>query len=840
MEALRRSEDFLDRTGRAAATGGWEVDLATGVVRWTVETYRLHGVDLDYRPTVEAGVAFYEPDARPLIRAVLDRAMSDGTPWDLELPSTRADGQRIWLRVVGARETAPHGAGRLIGSIQDVTTQVSAREALRHAHERATLATNSGQIGIWDWDIPGETMVWDAWMYRLYGLPPKDEAPAMTAWLGHLHPDDHEAAQRALYDARDGKHPFDTEFRIVHADQSVRYLRATGRVSHAADGRAVRMVGAAWDVTTQRTLMAELASQHELLRVTLHSIGDGVITTDAHGNVAFLNAVAERLTGWPTTAAAGHALTEVFHIINDDTREPADNPVAVCLSDNRTVAHSNHILLIARDGTEFGIQNSAAPIHSEQGEILGAVLVFHDVTEQRHLSEEMSYRACHDMLTGLLNRAEFEVRLRFALHKAQTDRSENVLLFIDLDQFKLVNDACGHAAGDRLLQQVAKLLGESVRASDTLGRLGGDEFAIVLDHCSTTQAAVLAEQICERMDRFRFVHEGQRFRIGASVGLVPLDERWPTTSALLQAADGACYAAKEAGRNRVQIWTETDEGLRTRQGETQLATRLAQALDEDRFLLFAQRIEPLGVGPSAGIHAEVLLRMVERDGTVTSPGAFLPAAERFHLASRIDRWVLSKVIRWMQDLDSLANIEMVCVNLSGQSVGDRAFHAWAADVLLRAGPSIQHRLCLEITETTAVTNLTDAAVFIAEMRALGGTRGPGRFRCRRLFVRLSQGDAGRFPQDRRTVHSQSHVGSAGSGGRALLRRRRSRGRHADRGRVRRSGDDTPEAARDGDRLRPGLFRSSSRADRRSRRRDRSVEPGRRLGSSQRVISRIPR
>jgi diguanylate cyclase (GGDEF)-like protein len=291
-------------------------------------------------------------------------------------------------------------------------------------------------------------------------------------------------------------------------------------------------------------------------------------------------------------------------------------------------------------------------------------------------------------------------------------------LFIDLDQFKIVNDTSGHTAGDELLQQVARLLADAVRLSDTVARLGGDEFAIILDRCTSEQGMIVAQKICDRMEEFRFAHGEQRFRVGASIGLVPVDERWPSISAIIQAADSSCYAAKEAGRNRVHEWYDTDRAMRARHGETQWATRLAQALDEDGFVLFAQRIQQLHGAPR-GIHAEILIRMIEPNGGLVPPGAFLPAAERFHLASRIDRWVLRKTIAWMNEAESLDPIATICVNLSGQSVGDRAFHRWAIAMLSEAGDRICSRLCLEITETAAITNLADAALFIEKVRGIG-------------------------------------------------------------------------------------------------------------------------
>ena len=375
--------------------------------------------------------------------------------------------------------------------------------------------------------------------------------------------------------------------------------------------------------------------------------------------------------------------------------------------------------MIARNGAEFGIEDSAAPIQNSGGELLGIVLIFHDVTERRRLTREMTYRATHDALTGLINRAEFETRLQRVLHDAQAHHSEHALLYIDLDEFKLVNDGCGHAVGDQLLQQVGKLLQDAVRARDTLARLGGDEFGVILEHCSTDQAQRVAQQICEQMDEFRFLHEGRRFRIGTSMGLVALDHQWTTMAAVLQAADTSCYAAKEAGRNRVHTWFDRDLVMRARRSEMQWAPRIEHALDADRFVLFAPRFAKVDGSPTQSLHAEVLLRMLDGDGALVSPGAFLPAAERFHLSSRLDRWVLRRVINLLAALEDINTIDTLCVNVSGQSIGDRVFHRHAIDSLRAAGTSICCRICLEITETAAVTNPTDAAAFIRQVRNLG-------------------------------------------------------------------------------------------------------------------------
>lgn len=533
---------------------------------------------------------------------------------------------------------------------------------------------------------------------------------------------------------------FDVRARALDAGQRTALQRLARAVAHAFEARRARQlerasrgapprVGApgrrdadaalAQVDSRYRDVAAELAAQHEMLRVTLQSIGDGVITTDERGRIRWLNPVAERMTGWAVYEAEGQPMARVFHILDETTRQASESPVAVCLREGRIVGLAHHTLLVSRDGVEYGIEDSVAPIRSADGDILGAVLVFHDVTEQRRLSGEMSYRATHDALTGLVNRSEFEARLRRVLESSQAEGSAHALIYVDLDQFKLVNDACGHSIGDQVLQQASKLLADSVRANDTLARLGGDEFAIILEHCAMEPAQRLAQQICDRMDDFRFVHDARRFRIGASIGLVPVNAGWPNTAAIMQAADSACYAAKESGRNRVHVWVETDRVLHDRRGEMQWATRLEQALDEGtRFTLHAQRIVPLAPG-EAGVHAEVLLRMIDDAGPLILPGAFLPAAERFNLASRIDRWVLRHAVEWLQREAQRLDLATLCVNLSGQSIGDRVFHRDAIEIIRGGGPGVGSRLCLEITETAAVTNLTDAADFIERVRDLG-------------------------------------------------------------------------------------------------------------------------
>ncbi len=728
-DRLQKNEEFLAHTGQMAGVGGWALDLATNRLTWSAETSRIHGVGSDFVPDIEAAITFYQPEAQPKIRAAIATCLAGGGPWDLELPLIRTDGHQRWVRAIGDVVTENGSQVRLTGAFQDVTERVNERTALQVARERMALATDSGGIGIWDWDVVTNELFFNPRMFELYGMPADTGTVTYEDWVAMLHPEDAAEAETMLRDALEGRCAYNVEYRIIWPDGGVRYLRSAGSITRDAEGRPARFIGVDWDVTEPRRMELELARQHEMLRTTLQAIGDGVITADRNGMVVWLNPVAERLTGWTTAAAAGRKVSDVYVVADEQTGTRMVCPVDLCLATGGVArgslaggqaleaAQKRPKILLARGDESFGVEDLASPIRSDAGEIHGVVLVFHDVTEQRRVASEMSYRATHDALTGLLNRSEFEARLRFLLHKAHADRVRGAMLFIDLDQFKLVNDACGHTAGDHLLVQVGRLMSDMVRASDTVARLGGDEFAIILEGCGPDQAHAVAQGICDLLENYRFDHDGQRFRVGASIGLVPVDARWPAIAGIMQAADDSCYAAKEAGRNRVHAWSETDGAMRDRHSEMQWAARLTRALDEGHFELFAQLLLPLRT-IGQGIHAEVLLRLREADGSFSQPGVFIPAAERFHLASRIDRWVLRQAIDWMNGA-KIESIDMLCVNLSGQSVGDRAFHRWAIGVLEEAGPAICRRLCVEITETAAVTNLADASIFIHQIRKVG-------------------------------------------------------------------------------------------------------------------------
>jgi diguanylate cyclase (GGDEF)-like protein/PAS domain S-box-containing protein len=473
------------------------------------------------------------------------------------------------------------------------------------------------------------------------------------------------------------------------------------------------------EINERKRIELALSREKELAQVTLHSIGDAVITTDAEGYVQSLNPVAEKLTRWDGEQARGLPLDCVFKIVNEITRETLDNPVERVLDESRIVKSSYNTLLIGRDGTEFAIDHSAAPIYASDRQLSGSILVFRDITQANTMARQLAWQASHDPLTELYNRREFEKRLATAVHSAQNGSIQHVLCYLDLDQFKIINDTCGHAAGDMLLRHISSLLPTQLRKTDTLARLGGDEFGILLYSCPLEQATQIANVLRQQINDYRFVWQDKTFTVGVSIGLVEINITTPSVASVLSAADAACYVAKNKGRNRVHIYQLDDTELAIQQGEMQWVTRLPQALEDNRFRLFYQpiaAIAPTSVGSPH--HCEVLLRLEDETGKLVSPMAFIPAAERYHLMHRIDRWVIQTLFRHLM-LSSTARLPHVyAVNLSGATLNDEQFISFVQEqfALTEICPQL---ICFEVTETVAITNLAKAAAVMRQLKALG-------------------------------------------------------------------------------------------------------------------------
>jgi diguanylate cyclase (GGDEF)-like protein/PAS domain S-box-containing protein len=575
-------------------------------------------------------------------------------------------------------------------------------------------------VGGWEIDLASGTIHWSDLTCQMHGVAP-GYVPTLEEAIGYCAAEHQPAVRAAITACVEGGRPWDLEIPMVSKGGRPFWANVVGALE-SEDGKPVRLVGAIQEITTRKGMERELASEREMLQVTLEAIGaavgDAVITTDLAGQVKWLNSVAERLTGWTREAALGEHVARVFAAVTEGGRVAIDDPVTLSLTRPGAAARREPALLLSRDGREYGIEDSAAVIRDARGQPIGAVLVFRDVSEQRRLNAEMRHRATHDALTGLSNRAEFEAALAQMLATLQAHGGHHALMYIDLDQFKLVNDTCGHAVGDQLLKQVGALLRSAVRGHDIVARLGGDEFGVILRDCPLEEAQRVGNGICRRMEEFRFLHGGRRFQVGASIGLVPVDGRWEDAGAVMRAADTSCYGAKDAGRSRVHVWFESDHLTNVRNRDMDWVSRFSEALDDDLFVLHGQIIRPLAPA-SPGLRFETLLRLRGADGTLADPAAFMPAAERFNMATRIDRWVVRKVLAWMEHLGAHAErIAMATINLSGQSIGDREFQSDIA-AMIDAAHFDRQKLCFEITETAAITNYADAGCFIREMRAMG-------------------------------------------------------------------------------------------------------------------------
>ncbi len=489
-------------------------------------------------------------------------------------------------------------------------------------------------------------------------------------------------------------------------------------LSHYESDEGRYVVSAIRDITERKQADEALFQEKERAQVTLHSIGDAVITTDSTGRVEYLNPIAEQLTGWTVTEACGQPISTVFSTIDERSRTPTTDPVSRCLEQGRTVALEGHAVLVGRHGQEYGIEDTAAPIRNRKGAILGTVMVFRDVTEQRRVARELAHRAIHDPLTGLVNRREFEKRLDNAIAGNKAHRAPHALCYLDLDQFKIVNDTAGHAAGDELLRQVTAAFTDKLRDRDTLARLGGDEFGLLLNNCPLDKALEIAETLVSEIRHFRFVWEGRPFQIGTSIGLVPIIAEVESAEALLNQADIACYTAKRLGRNRVHIYRTEDTKPAQRPSEMVRAADLSRALDEDRFILYGQPIVSLLPGRDEVVRYELLVRLLDDNGEIVLPGAFIPAAERHGMMSAVDRWVIEHACGHFIDVvETLPNTE-IAINLSGISLGEESFLAFVRKQLTESVVR-PDQICFEITELSAIQNFTQAHRFINELKKEG-------------------------------------------------------------------------------------------------------------------------
>jgi diguanylate cyclase (GGDEF)-like protein/PAS domain S-box-containing protein len=591
--------------------------------------------------------------------------------------------------------------------------------ALRISDERFNLAVSGSNDGLWDWNVLTGEFYFSPRCGELVGYSEQEMGTTSMGFLSLLHPDDREPNRAATSAHLRYNAPFDVEFRCRCKSGEYRWFRARGRSVRNSSGWAVRMAGSVTDITDRKLAEAQMFAEKERAQVTLASIADSVITTNVEGRVEYLNPIAEALTGWKMREARGLPLSTVCSMLDETTRQPIADPVARVLRDDATVRVTSNVVLLRRDGMEIAIDQSAAPIRDRLGTITGVVLVLHDVRREREFATQLSYQATHDTLTGLINRREFENRLDRALASAREEGRHHAMMYLDLDQFKVVNDTCGHAAGDEFMRQISVVLQERLREGDTLARLGGDEFGVLVENCQIENALRISETLRQAVADFHFIANGRTFAVGVSIGLVNMADGTLNLTEVLSAGDAACYMAKEKGRNRVQLYHPKDTELALRHGEMEWVGRIQDALTADRFVLYTQRIAPVVVGQKSTQMFELLVRMIDEGGEMVPPMAFIPAAERYNLMSQIDRWVTRTALTTMAARRGPSREAETCIiNLSGASIGDERFLDFIRAELTRTSAP-KGSVCFEVTETAAIANLAKATRFITELKGLG-------------------------------------------------------------------------------------------------------------------------
>ena len=453
---------------------------------------------------------------------------------------------------------------------------------------------------------------------------------------------------------------------------------------------------------------------------TLDQLAEAVIVTDVSGAITYLNASAERLSATPASQALGKGLDEIMSLVEETDRRLLAEPIRQTLASGVAVNLGRRALLVSRtDGSERSIELSASPVRDAAGRLTGALVLLHDVSELRGIARQMSYQATHDALTGLVNRHEFERRLQEAAESGYHGDGQHVLCCLDLDRFKVVNDTSGHLAGDSVLREVAKVLRDAVRDSDTVARLGGDEFGMLLIGCPLDKARQIADDVCHAVGDHRFVWRDKLFNLGVSVGLVEISRESGTIEELLAAADSACYVAKKQGSGKVAVYSARDEVLARHSGEIQWLQKLQVALRENRFQLYQQPIVAAYGDDTAGPVMEIFVHLEDEGGEAVSPAEFVRAAERYRLMGFVDRWVVQTTLTALgRGALHVAPGHCVAINISGQTLGDESFLEFVVECLDSTGVQ-PPQVCFELSESSVVANLEHARRFVGVLHGMG-------------------------------------------------------------------------------------------------------------------------
>ena len=632
---------------------------------------------------------------------------------------TGRDGRAQIFQTTKIPFTDPHThATAVLGIAVDITEQQRAEQERRRRESllRAVIDNLPGSIYRRVLHPDGRiTYPYVSGEHRMrYGFEPSELMANPEKYIGTVYPEDYALWRQAVERSAADLSRFDLEFRIVTIDGEVRWVRDVGR-PHREDDGCVVWDSVDLDITAQKAAEAALRESEERFRLAFDNAPIGMALGQPDDHIQRVNRTLCAMLGYAEEELVGRTVPEITH--PDDLDASIENHARLVAGEVDSFQMTKRYR--HKDGHDIWSQLSVSAVRDRKGEVLYTIAQIQDVTEAHRLSEQLSYQASHDSLTGLVNRREFELRVNRLLDTGCLAGVEHALCYLDLDQFKLINDTCGHIAGDELLRQLARLLESRVRRRDTLARLGGDEFGVLMEYCSLDQAERVAGLLREAIEEFRFLWEDKSFTIGASMGLVPITAKSRSFAEILHDADNACYMAKDRGRNRLHVYRPDDADVVRRRGEVQRVAQLQRALDADRLTLMYQPIVPLADEARDGEYHEVLLRLVDDDGHLISPNAFLPAAERYNLCERLDRWVVRTAFeRLSSHPERLEQLHLCTINLSGQSLVSDAFRGFLIDALA-PGLIPAEKICFEITEHAAIANLNSASRFILALKERG-------------------------------------------------------------------------------------------------------------------------
>ncbi|MCB1881102.1 MAG: EAL domain-containing protein [Gammaproteobacteria bacterium] len=729
---LRISEERFELAVNGSNDAIWDWNIQNNRLYLSPRYRRILGYEAQELPGIfTAWEKLIHPDDKPFVLKALDEHIQKGKPFRCELRLKTKRGEWLWMlgRGEAVRDKKTGVATRMAGSYTDISEQKATQLALEQEKERAQVTLRSITDAVVTTDNQGNIDYLNPRAELLLGIPDlsAEGQPLLEVFKltdAQRNPIDDDIITSVLLQGKTVKFSDYTLLRNAAGE----WLSIEENAAPLLDqDQAVRgMVVVFHDVTERMKLWEELQKERERAMVTLQSIGDGVVTTDISGKIVYMNPTAEALTGWSSNSAQERPIEEVINFLDEFGASSIAKSVEVALTKKQVAADLGQAELLSISGEKHIVEHNIAPLRDKNKNVIGGVVIMHNVTDRYKLMQQLSHQATHDSLTQLVNRTGFEQRLGKILRAISTEENVNpvqhVICYMDLDQFKIVNDTCGHSAGDELLRQIAEQLQRHVRIGDMLARLGGDEFGLLLENCPLENALGIAEKIRQHIASFRFSSDGKTFAIGVSIGVAPIDGTPGTTVAtVLSTVDQACYIAKSKGRNRIHTFQPGDNESSRWHTEMQWVPHINQALDDGHFILFAQPIATIGRNEAKHSHYEILLRMKSEDGNLIAPGSFLPSAERYGLMPTLDRWVVGKAIEmlafaWKNNPNF--NVDTFGINISGAVLGDNTLLKYVKQALngYDLPPSL---LCFEITETVAIANFTHATRFVNELKEMG-------------------------------------------------------------------------------------------------------------------------